>query len=119
MPRLCMRIILLLCCAVLLVPVLHAEETSVMLARGTVVKRPITVMVDNHVNAVPQSGFNQAAIVFEALAEGGITRFMMLFNADMPLPSTIGPVRSTRLYYGQLAQSFAAVHVHAGGSPAG
>lgn len=119
MPRLFARIILLVCCCVLLVPPLHAEETNEILARGTVIKRPITVMVDNHVNAVPQSGFNQAAIVFEALAEGGITRFMMLFNADMPLPSTIGPVRSTRLYYGQLAQSFAAVHVHAGGSPAG
>jgi hypothetical protein len=58
-------------------------------------------------------------VVFEALAEGGITRFMMVFNADQPLPSAIGPVRSTRLYYGQLAQGFRAVHVHAGGSPAG
>lgn len=119
MPRFFAQMTLLLSLSLLMIPALQAQETSPILVRGTVIKRPITVMVDNHINAVPQSGFNQAAIVFEALAEGGITRFMMLFNADMALPSTIGPVRSTRLYYGQLAQSFEAVHVHAGGSPAG
>lgn len=96
-----------------------ATSTPPNLVRGSVIKRPISVMIDNHVDAVPQSGFSHAAVVFEALAEGGITRFMMVFNADQPLPNAIGPVRSTRLYYGQLAMGFHAVHVHAGGSPAG
>lgn len=108
----------LVICTTWIAPV-SADNGAPTMVRGTVIKRPITVMIDNHVDAVPQSGFSHAAVVFEALAEGGITRFMMVFNADQTLPSAIGPVRSTRLYYGQLAMGFKAVHVHAGGSPAG
>ncbi|NBU63603.1 MAG: DUF3048 domain-containing protein [Chloroflexia bacterium] len=113
----------LLCVLGLCVAPLHALATGaavgITLPRGGVYNHPITVMIDNHVDAVPQSGFNNAAIVFEALAEGGITRFMMLFNGDAFTPNAIGPVRSTRLYFGQLAMGFKAVHVHAGGSPQG
>lgn len=113
------RIMLGIGLAVALVQPALADTGAPTLVRGSVIKRPITVMIDNHQDAEPQSGFSHAAVVFEALAEGGITRFMMVFNADQPLPSAIGPVRSTRLYYGQLAMGFKAVHVHAGGSPAG
>jgi len=106
-------------CAVPMFSTARAEDVFATLPRGGVYNHPITVMIDNHVDAVPQSGFQQAAVVFEALAEGGITRFMMVFNGDAFTPSAIGPVRSTRLYYGQLALGFKAVHVHAGGSPQG
>lgn len=102
-----------------LVRTVRADGGDATLPRGGVVNHPITVMIDNHVDAVPQSGFNNAAVVFEALAEGGITRFMMVFNGDAFTPSAIGPVRSTRLYFGQLALGFKAIHVHAGGSPQG
>ena len=119
MRRSLLQLLLAFVLCVLVITPTSADSGLPTLPRGSVAKRPITVMIDNHVNAVPQSGFTQAAVVFEALAEGGITRFMMVFNADLPLPATIGPVRSTRLYYGQLAQGFKAVHVHAGGSPAG
>ena len=96
----------------------HAAETP-MLPRGGFAARPISVMIDNHSDARPQSGFDQAAIVFEALAEGGITRFMFVYNADTALPEVIGPVRSTRRYFAEWAAGFSAVHVHAGGSPEG
>lgn len=102
-----------------LLPTVRANTSNAILPRGGVYNHPITVMIDNHVNAVPQYGLNDAAVVFEALAEGGITRFMPVFNGDTFTPAVIGPVRSTRLYFGQLAMGFNAVHVHAGGSPQG
>lgn len=96
----------------------HAGQTP-MLPRGGFLARPISVMIDNHSDARPQSGFDDAALVFEALAEGGITRFMLVYNADHSLPEVIGPVRSTRRYYAEWAAGLSAVHVHAGGSPEG
>jgi len=106
-------------CVVPMIQPAHAEAIVATLPRGGVYQHPITVMIDNHVDAVPQSGFNDAAVVFEALAEGGITRFMMVFSGDTFTANAIGPVRSTRLYFGQLALGFKSVHVHAGGSPQG
>jgi hypothetical protein len=64
----------------------RADGGDATLPRGGVYNRPVTVMIDNHVDAVPQSGFNNTAVVFEALAEGGITRFMMVFNGDAFTP---------------------------------
>ncbi|NCC36420.1 MAG: DUF3048 domain-containing protein, partial [Chloroflexia bacterium] len=46
------------------------------LVRGSVTARPYAVMLDNHPMAYPQVGLNQAPLVFEALAEFGITRYM-------------------------------------------
>lgn len=89
-------------------------------ARGALSKRPWMVMIDNHPDAYPQSGMNQAAVVFEGLAEYGITRFIALY-ADGVTPNVkeIGPVRSTRLYFAQWAMGFHPVYAHAGGSPDG
>jgi hypothetical protein len=90
------------------------------LARGAVKQRPIVVMIDNHPDAYPQSGLDHAAVVFEALAEFGVTRFMAVLAPGMtPDAPTIGPVRSTRLYFAQWAMGFHALYVHAGGSPQG
>ncbi|MBK9941857.1 MAG: DUF3048 domain-containing protein [Kouleothrix sp.] len=90
------------------------------LARGAVVRRPIIVMIDNHPEAYPQSGLDHAAVVFEALAEFGVTRFMAVLAPGItPDVPTIGPVRSTRLYFAQWAMGFHALYAHAGGSPQG
>jgi len=89
-------------------------------ARGAVTSRPYLVMIDNHPDAYPQSGLDKAAVVFEALAEFGITRFMLVYAPGItPEVKQIGPVRSTRLYFVQLAMGFGAVYAHAGGSPQG
>jgi hypothetical protein len=120
MKRLCIGLLVGLFVCVAALPLSgRAAEPLPMLARGTVLHRPLTVMIDNHQDAVPQSGFGRAAVVFEALAEGGITRFMMVFHSNHTLPESIGPVRSTRLYYAQWAMGFDAIHMHAGGSPEG
>ena len=42
-------------------------------------------------------GLGAAGIVYEALAEGGIIRFLSIFQE--PLPASLGPVRSLRPYY--------------------
>lgn len=74
----------------------------------------LLVMVDNHHQAYPQSGLDKADMVFEILAEGGITRFMALYyhrKADK-----IGPVRSARYYFVQLAKGLDSPLAHAGGN---
>lgn len=64
--------------------------------------------------ARPQAGLNQAAVVFEAIAEAGITRFAAVFqNATT---SAIGPIRSLRPYYLEWDLPFNCTIVHAGGS---
>ena len=75
----------------------------------------IAVMVDDHPDARPQSGFNDAAVVWHAPAEGGIPRYMMIFQDRVP-PS-VGPVRSARQYYIAWAAEWDAVYAHVGGSP--
>jgi len=77
-------------------------------------RRIIAVMIENHPDARPQSGLNEADIVYEILAEGDITRFIAFFQSKEP--AIIGPVRSVRPYYIETAKGFDAVIVHAGGS---
>lgn len=75
----------------------------------------IAVMVENHPSARPQlAGLNQAAIIYEAEAEGGITRFLGIFN-DWQIEK-VGPVRSARPYFIDFAAEYGAVYAHAGGS---
>lgn len=64
--------------------------------------------------ARPQVGLTQAAVVFEAIAETGITRFAAVFQN--PTSSVIGPIRSLRPYYLDWDTPFDCTVVHAGGS---
>jgi hypothetical protein len=76
--------------------------------------RIIAVMMNNHGKARPQSGLDQADMVYEILAEGWITRLVALYQSQSP--EVIGPVRSIRPYLTDLATGFDAVFAHAGGS---
>lgn len=79
-------------------------------------KRPVTgIMIENSLDARPQSGLQEAGVVYEAIAEGGITRFLALFQEAQP--QYIGPVRSLRPYFIDFAAPFQASIVHVGGSP--
>jgi hypothetical protein len=71
---------------------------------------PLAVMVDNYTSARPQSGLGSAAIVYEALAEGGITRFLAIFTHEEAVE--VGPVRSTRHYYVYWAAEYNAPLAH-------
>jgi len=79
---------------------------------------PVAIMIENLTAARPQSGLDKAQVVFEALAEGGITRFLAVFaREDSHTAPEIGPVRSARPYYVDWAEEFDALYVHIGGSP--
>lgn len=81
-------------------------------------QRPVTaVMIENSLDARPQSGLDQAGVVFEAIAEGGVTRFMALYQDSQP--DYLGPVRSARPYYIQWLLGFDAAYAHVGGSADG
>lgn len=81
-------------------------------------KRPVTgIMIENSPDARPQAGLKDAGIVYEAVAEGGITRFLTLFQESQP--DYIGPVRSVRPYYVDLLLPYDASITHAGGSADG
>ncbi|MEH7245361.1 DUF3048 domain-containing protein [Neobacillus niacini] len=71
--------------------------------------RAVAVMVNNHPKARPQSGLNKADIVYELLAEGDVTRFLAVFQSEKP--ENIGPVRSARDYYVELAKGLDALFI--------
>ncbi|OGY17888.1 MAG: hypothetical protein A2784_01670 [Candidatus Chisholmbacteria bacterium RIFCSPHIGHO2_01_FULL_48_12] len=84
-------------------------------------KRPVVAMVENHPDARPQSGLSTADVMYEAVAEGGITRFMGVFycGAQATL-GKIAPVRSARMYFVNLATEYnTPVYVHVGGGNCG
>lgn len=78
-------------------------------------RRPFTaVLIENSPNARPQTGLDAADIVFEAVSEGGITRYMGIYHYD--LPEQAGPVRSMRPYFVDWVMGFDAPIAHVGGS---
>lgn len=79
-------------------------------------RRPLVVMIENHKEARPQSGLNAADVIYEAVAEGGITRFAAVFYCkDAPY---IGPVRSARVYFIDFASEYGMypLYAHVGGA---
>jgi hypothetical protein len=78
-------------------------------------RRPVAVMIENHPDSRPQSGLTSADVVYEAVAEGGITRFMGLFLCDKT-PQIVGPVRSARTYYIDWLSEIDALYAHVGGA---
>jgi hypothetical protein len=83
-------------------------------------RRPLAVMIENSQEARPQSGLSKADIVFEAVAEGGITRFMAMYYCDAQKEDVLlAPIRSARVYYILLASGFnRPMYVHVGGANA-
>jgi len=75
----------------------------------------IGAMIENSSDARPQSGLKDAGVVYEAIAEAGITRFLALYQEARP--GNIGPIRSSRPYYLDWAMAFDASYAHVGGSP--
>ncbi len=85
-------------------------------AQAWIEKRPLAAMVNNFVDARPHSGLVDADIVYEIVAEGGITRFLAFFLSETP--EKIGPIRSTRHYYLVVVKELGdAMLAHIGWSP--
>jgi len=78
-------------------------------------RRPLAVMIENHQEARPQSGLTSADVIYEAVAEGGITRFMAVFYCNLS-DVQVGPVRSARTYYLDWLGEYDALYAHVGGA---
>ncbi|WP_144511924.1 DUF3048 domain-containing protein [Bacillus sp. FJAT-22090] len=78
-------------------------------------QRSILVTMNNHPLARPQSGIAQADIVYEMLAEGNVTRFLALYQSE--IPEIVGPVRSARDYFVEVAKGLDAFYIAHGYSP--
>ena len=77
-------------------PIYHAPLTGEVIPDKSAISKAVTaIMIENSPSARPQSGLKEAEIVYEAVAEGGITRFLALCQQHQP--ELIGPVRSLRL----------------------
>ena len=60
-------------------------------------RKPLMVLIENHIEARPQAGISDADLVYETLVESGITRFMIvLWGKDT---EKVGPIRSIRTYF--------------------
>lgn len=82
-------------------------------------RRPIVAAIENHIDSRPQSGLTKADVVYEAVAEGGITRFLAVFYCDIADNNyTIGQVRSARVYFINYALGYGdnPLFVHWGGA---
>lgn len=77
-------------------------------------RHPLAIMIENHPDARPQSGLDKASIVYEAITEGGITRFMAIYGPNDA--SKVGPVRSARIYFIDWLKEFNAYYAHVGGN---
>ncbi len=80
-----------------------------------VARRILAVAIDNSPRARPHIGLAEADVLFELLVEGGATRFIAMFLGEDP--EVVGPVRSARHYFVDLATALDALLVHCGGSP--
>jgi hypothetical protein len=76
--------------------------------------RPLSIMIENSKGARPQTGLDKANIVYEVLAEGGITRFLAIYYDQEA--EVVGPVRSARPYFVSKSLEHQAIYVHIGGS---
>lgn len=77
-------------------------------------RHPLGVIIENHTDARPQSGLISASIVYEAIAEGGITRFLAIYGTK--LSEKVGPIRSARTYFVDWAHGYDAYLAHVGGN---
>lgn len=78
--------------------------------------RPLGIMIENHEDVRPQSGISSADIVYEVVAEGGITRFLAVFHCQDG--GVVGPVRSARTYFLDFISEYGdkPLYVHVGGA---
>jgi hypothetical protein len=77
-------------------------------------KHPLGVMIENHPAARPQSGLAAASVVYEAIAEGGITRYLAIYGPNSA--DKIGPIRSARTYFADWCNEYDCYYAHVGGN---
>jgi len=92
----------------------EAPLTGELVDPAVAKKRVLAVVIENSPDARPQSGYNEADVVYETLAEGGITRTLALYQSKDS--KEIGPVRSARDYFIEWLSEYNGIFAHIGGS---
>lgn len=96
-------------------PVIYRHSLNGQVLEAPWTGRPTAVVINNIKAALPQYGIGQADMIYELETESGITRLLAVFS-DLSNVGTIGPVRSARTFFNNIAVSHDAVLVHCGGS---
>ncbi|TFD48352.1 DUF3048 domain-containing protein [Cryobacterium frigoriphilum] len=86
---------------------------GVTVPAGSLMNPALSVKIDNHEAARPQIGLERADIVFEELVEGGLTRYLGVWQSD--IPDTLGPVRSIRPMDPDIMTPFGGIAAYSGG----
>ncbi len=96
-------------------PLVAAPTDGVLETPAAAARPVIAVMIDDAPAARPQAGLADADILFQAPAEGGIPRYMALYQANAA--PAIGPIRSSRRYFVGWAAAWRPLYAHVGGAP--
>jgi hypothetical protein len=94
-------------------PTVPAPLRGTLVAAGSLPGPSLAAKIDNHEDARPQIGLERTDIVFEELVEGGITRYVAIWQSDVP--DLIGPVRSIRPMDPDILSSFGGIVAFSGG----
>lgn len=93
----------------------YSALTGLEVKDESALTKPVTgIIIENSLDARPQSGLKQGEVIYEAIAEGGITRLLVMYQQNKP--SLIGPVRSVRSYHPDWIRPYNASVIHVGGS---
>lgn len=99
-------------------PVLHRHPLTGASLDAPYTGRPVSVVINNLKQCLPQHGIADADMIYEVETEGGITRFLAIYS-DLTDVAEIGPVRSLRTYFTSIAASYDSPTIHCGGSVKG
>ena len=94
-------------------PTVIAPLTGEVIPAGTALNPSLAAKIDNHIAARPQVGLERTDIVFEELVEGGLTRYVAIWQSDVP--DEIGPVRSIRPMDPDIVSAFGGIIAYSGG----
>lgn len=94
-------------------PSVIAPLTGEIIPAGTALNSSLAAKIDNHSAARPQVGLERTDIVFEELVEGGLTRYVAVWQSD--IPDEIGPVRSIRPMDPDIVSAFGGIIAYSGG----
>ena len=94
-------------------PSVIAPLTGMVIPAGSAINPSLAAKIDNHVEARPQIGLERTDIVFEEMVEGGLSRYVAIWQSDVP--DEIGPVRSIRPMDPDIISAFGGIVCYSGG----
>lgn len=96
-------------------PIIYRHPLNGQLLDAPWTGRATAVVINNIRAALPQYGISHADMLYELETESGITRMLAIFS-ELEDVGSIGPVRSARSFFNNIALSHDAVLIHCGGS---